>query len=567
MRHLTFSTAITAADTERRIIAGQIVPFGEVGNTNVGKVIFERGSIQIPQNANSVKLYAQHNMTDPRGRAQSFNETQKGIDAVFKVSASTKGQDSLLMASEGLIDGLSVGVDVISSREMKDGTLIVTAATLKEVSLVESPAFSNARIQKVVAQEADQEADDVAEEALENAEDVAIQQISDAVEMLKDIQQKEAELEKTETETESEAEVDNETTAATGEVSASAEASRPVIKAAQPYIQTSVRHGINTPGRFVEHKIKAAQGSLDSAEWLAAAETELALKNGERKVITAADTMSNNGAFNPIQYLTNEFISNTNFGTPTIDAISKGTLPGSGLSISIPKLSVAPTVAETAETDAASDTPMQSAYLTGTVKKYAGQQTISVELLERSDPVFFDELAIQLQRAYLKDIDSAVIAGLVAGGTAGTKNYTADSAGIIDFVSTESPLAYTGTSYFARNFVASAGVWSLLMGAVDTTGRPIYNAINPWNAAGDAKPTSIMGNVLGLDLYVDRLMAAGVVDNSAFIIAPEAATWYSSPTSYMSVNIVGNLEVQTAIYGFGSLIVKQAAGIRRFNIA
>lgn len=563
MRHLTFNAAITAADTERRIIAGQIVPFGEVGNTNVGKVIFERGSIQIPANASSVKLYAQHNMTDPRGRAQSFSETQRGIDAIFKISASTKGQDSLLMASEGLIDGLSVGVDVISSREMKDGTLIVTAAELKEVSLVESPAFSNARIQKVVAQEAD----DVAEEALENAEDVAIQQISDAVEVLKDIQQKETELEKTETETESEAEVENETTAATGEVSASAEASRPVIKAAQPYIQTTVRHGINTPGRFVEHKIKAAQGSLESAEWLAAAETELALKNGERKTITAADTMSNNGAFNPIQYLTNEFISNTNFGTPTIDAISKGTLPGSGLSISIPKLSVAPTVAETAETAAASDTAMQSAYLTGTVKKYAGQQTISVELLERSDPVFFDELAIQLQRAYLKDIDQAVIDGLVAGGTAGTKNYTADSAGIIDFVSTESPLAYTGTSYFARNFVASAGIWSLLMSAVDTTGRPIYNAINPWNAAGETKPTSIMGNVLGLDLYVDRLMAAGVVDNSAFIIAPEAATWYASPTSYMSVNIVGNLEVQTAIYGFGSLIVKQAAGIRRFNIA
>ncbi|MGI9142029.1 MAG: hypothetical protein ACR2IJ_02455, partial [Fluviibacter sp.] len=170
-------------------------------------------------------------------------------------------------------------------------------------------------------------------------------------------------------------------------------------------------------------------------------------------------------------------------------------------------------------------------------------------------------------RAYLKSIDTAVIAGLVAGGTAGTKNYTADSAGIIDFVSTEAPLAYTGTSYFAKNFVGSGGVWSLLMGAVDTTGRPIYNAVNPWNAGGDAKPTSIMGNVLGLDLYVDRLMAAGVVDNSAFIIAPEAATWYASPTSYMSVNIVSSMEVQTAIYGYGSLIVKQAAGIRKFNIA
>ena len=314
-------------------------------------------------------------------------------------------------------------------------------------------------------------------------------------------------------------------------------------------------------GSYLTHKIKAAQGDAQSKEWIAAAEDPTVVK-------AAADSIgTTNPAFNPINYLTNQFISNTNFGTPTIDAIERQTLPSSGMSISIPKLTTAPVVSETAEAGTPADTGMVSAYLTGTVKKYAGQQTITTELLDRSDPVFMDELARQLELAYLKAIDQAVIDGLVAGGTAGTKNYTADSAGIIDFVSTESPLAYTGTSFFAKNFVASAGVWSLLMGAVDSTGRPIYNAVNPWNAGGDSKPTSIKGNVLGLDLYVDRLMAAGVVDNSAFIIAPEAATWFASPTAYMSVNIVNSMEVQTAIYGYGSLIVKQAAGIRKFNIA
>ena len=72
---------------------------------------------------------------------------------------------------------------------------------------------------------------------------------------------------------------------------------------------------------------------------------------------------------------------------------------------------------------------------------------------------------------------------------------------------------------------------------------------------------------LGLDLFVDKNVTTGLVDESAFIIAPEAATWFASPTAYMSVNIVNSMEVQTAIYGSGSLIVKQAAGIRKFNIA
>ena len=44
---LTFSSAIEAADTERRVIAGKIVPFEEVGNTSVGKVVFAKGSIAI----------------------------------------------------------------------------------------------------------------------------------------------------------------------------------------------------------------------------------------------------------------------------------------------------------------------------------------------------------------------------------------------------------------------------------------------------------------------------------------------------------------------------------------
>jgi HK97 family phage major capsid protein len=270
-----------------------------------------------------------------------------------------------------------------------------------------------------------------------------------------------------------------------------------------------------------------------------------------------------------------ELYVNNRFGAPARDAVSRGVLPTSGMTFQIPSLvtsagggsGVAPTVAQTNEAASPSDTGMQTQYLTGTVKKYAGQQTITLELLERSNPVFYDELAKQMELAYLKSIDSAILSGLVSGGTVGTKNYAASSAGIIDFVSTESALAYAGTSSFAKNYLAGISQWTLLMGATDSTGRPIYNATNPWNAAGESNPGSIKGNVLGLDLYVDYQAVATTIDDSAFIIVPEAVTWYESPTSYFSVNNVGNMEVQTAIYGYGSLIVKNATGIRRFNVA
>jgi len=311
-------------------------------------------------------------------------------------------------------------------------------------------------------------------------------------------------------------------------------------------------------GRYTEHKIKAALGSEDSKLWIAAAE--------DPKVVqAAADSIgTTNPAFNPIQYM-REFVSNTNFNRPAVDAVSKGVLPTVGMSFQVPKLTTAPTVASTAEAAAPSDTGMVSAYLTGTVTKYAGQNTISVELLERSDPLFFDELTIQMQRAYLAATDASVIAALIAGGTIATaQDFT--SAGIIGYVSTEAPAAYAATSYFAQNYLAGQAHWSTLLGATDSTGRPIYNASNPMNNAGVSQPGSIKGNVLGLSLYVDHNALTTSADNSAFIIAPETVTFYESPTSYFSVNLVSSMQVQTAIYGYASTLVKQAAGIRKWNL-
>ncbi len=45
---LTFSGTIEASDSARRVISGKIVPFGEIGQTSAGAVVFEKGSIAIP---------------------------------------------------------------------------------------------------------------------------------------------------------------------------------------------------------------------------------------------------------------------------------------------------------------------------------------------------------------------------------------------------------------------------------------------------------------------------------------------------------------------------------------
>jgi HK97 family phage prohead protease len=503
--------------------------------------MFERGSIAITE-ASKIKLLMQHQQDKPVGRAISFSDSTEGVYGSFKLSSSTRGQDALVLAQENLVSGLSVGVDVTASKPMGD-YLLVTAAVLKEVSLVESAAFSSASVTDIAAARAELIAATSTKEKTTTISTTIVEV-------------------ETETETESEEAVTTapENTPEETPVDAPAEAEK--VEAARKIIRPSVldsqrlRTPITSMATYTEHKIKAALGSDESKLYVTAAD----------------DSFSTNPAFNPTQYLS-EFVSNTNFDTPMINALSQGSLPASGMTIQIPSLvtssggqnGVAPVVTVEAEAGAVQNTGMVTEYLSGTVKKYSGMNTLSVELLERSDPNFYAELTNQLQRAYSLATDAAVIADVVAGGVQGTA-VAATSAGIISYVSTESANIYKNTSYFAKNYVAGPSQWSLLMGATDTTGRPIYNAAAPMNSGGLSTPTSIRGNVLGLDLYVDHQMVATTIDDSAFIVAPEAMTVYRSPQAYMSVNVVSNLQVQVAIYGFMATIVKMPKGLVRYNL-
>ena len=524
---LTFSSNIEASDTERRMISGKIAPYGEVGQTSAGAVVFAEGSIQIPD-VSGVKLLMSHDNTKPIGRMQSMRSDKSGVYASFKISASSRGSDAILLAQEQLMSGLSVGVEVTTSKSQKD-YLLVTAAVLREVSLVETQAFQSAVVQKIAAS------------------------ASDAVDETNPT-----------TETESEAAV---TTApditAPDTANAVPEQAAPTVEAARPIIRPSVLNSqsVRTPiismATYTEHKIKAALGSDDSKLYVTAAD----------------DTMALNPAFNPTQYLS-EFPTNTRFGTPSIDACSRGTLPASGMTINVPSLvtsaggqsGVAPAVTVEAEAGAVQNTGMVTEYLSGTISKYSGMNTISIELLERSDPNFYSELTAQLQNAYLKTLDTTVNAALVTAGTLATTAQAATSVGIIGYASEAARMVYEATGYFANNYIANGSQWQLLMGAVDSQNRPVYSASQPMNAGGLVQPGSIRGNVLGLDLYVDKNFAATTtVDDSAIILAPEAFTVYQSSQAYMSVNVVSNLQVQVAIYGYMATIAKMPKGIIRFN--
>ena len=510
MEIINFSADLEASES-RRIIAGKIVPFeNEIGNTSVGKVIFERGSIAIDE-PTKVKLLLEHDPKSPIGRMKKVEEDDSGIYAEFKVSNTTKGTDSLIEASENLRSGLSVGVEVLKGKNT-NGIYRVSAARLMEVSLVQAAAFSSAAVTSVAASS--------------------------------------AEAEPTETKTENEAIVENTTpdTPVASEVveTPAVEASRPTVTAP---IYTKPRLEF-TKEKFLENTLRAQYLNDDSARQYIAA---------------AADTTDNAGLI-PTRQLTEVINPLSNADRPFIDSISSAALPDAGMTFEIPKLTQVPTVAETAQGAAPSDTDQNVSFLTVNVKKYAGQQTFSVELLDRSSPAFFSELVRQMEFAYASATDAAVGATLSAVATDGG-NRTMSAANIQDFIADAAVSVYSGTLGFAENIVVSPEQWGALMGLVDGSNRAVFTqTINPQNASGNLTPTNIRGNIGGLNLRVSRYLG-GTGDGSMIIVNPQSFTWFESTKYRLETNLISTGQIQVAYYGYGAIANKVNAGAYKWMVA
>jgi HK97 family phage major capsid protein len=285
-------------------------------------------------------------------------------------------------------------------------------------------------------------------------------------------------------------------------------------------------------------------------------------------VMAADDTTTNNAGLIPTRQLTEIINPLSNADRPAVDSVSRGVLPDAGMTFEIPKITAVPTVGEEAEEATIDETGMTNEFLSVSVKKYAGGQEFSVELLDRSSPAFFDELVRQMEFAYAKATDVAVIAGLVAGGTDGG-NRTLDAAGFLDFVSDASVSVYKGTLGTATNILVSPEQWGNIMNLADA-GRPIYqNLIGPSNQGGNLSGQSVRGNVLGLNLRVARNLAtaAPTGDNSIIILNPDAYTWYESSRFRLETNVVATGQIKVAYYGYGALATKVAAGAYKWMVA
>lgn len=140
MTRATVAGTLLAADADARRLRYLLLPYGEEGRTNLGRVTASRGAVTIPDR---VSLNIEHDRTRPVGWADraDFVETVRGLEASFTIAPTTAGDDLLTEARSGLRAGASVELEPVVIRA---GAIV--SGMLAGAGAVAASAFPSAQL-------------------------------------------------------------------------------------------------------------------------------------------------------------------------------------------------------------------------------------------------------------------------------------------------------------------------------------------------------------------------------------------------------------------------------------
>lgn len=489
---LSFSTSLTAADAERRIIAGRIVTWNEVGNTSAGPTRFEPGAIEL---ADDIRLLREHDHANPLGRSVSVKEHDAGIDARFRIAATTAGNDALVEASENLRDGLSVGVEVLESHH-DDDALVVTAARLDEVSLVAHPAIDSARVQRVAANDASTEAEPEKGEKMNHDETVEGVEESESTEVV--------------------------------------QASRP-----RPVAVTRPRVEFADAGDYLATYVAANNGDRSALQRLEAAVADEKLADTTGIVPTP---------------IVGDLVQKEYGDRPLVNASRRLPMPGAGKSFVRPWIKQHTEVdAQSAELAELASQKMTIDPITVNKATYGGTLRISFQDRDWTSPAIMNIVTGDLVRQYAEATEAAAADDLEtnASGDAVAIGAAPTSAAIIAGLYEASAAVNTAVGSLADTVYASPDMWAMLGSTVDTAGRPVFPTLAPSNAGGTANAASFSMNPLGLNLVVSNQLSEGtmIVGHSRYFETYENV---GGALSAVDVSVLG---VTVAYWGYFASLV------------
>ena len=244
---------------------------------------------------------------------------------------------------------------------------------------------------------------------------------------------------------------------------------------------------------------------------------------------------------------------------PVVTAIGARSMPAMGATFRRPILTVRPVATvqggELDTLDPSTVTVTNNNVNKQTVGTYC---LLSEQSIDWADPSSVDIVLRQLAIAYGQATDKLACDALVAGtAQTGAWDSTDSQATITGIYSAAAVISQEGNYLPTHAFVAP-DVWAALGSLCDLQGRPIFPTLAPMNAAGVSNATTWNGNPLGLELVVDKNLAAGVFIVGHAAGAAAGFEFYEQNKGAVSVEVPSQLGRTVAYRGYAATFMANA---------
>jgi hypothetical protein len=435
-----------------------------------------------------------------------------------------------VLAADGVLDSVSVGVNPTKFTYDQDGVMVVEAAQWLELSLVSQPAFAGAVITEVAAS------------SNTNPEDLCNTESEDPT---------------TETELPEEPEVSEPTAPEVIEASAQKLFAQPKRQFAMP-----------TPAEY----LAAMHAGGDTFQNVNAAYKEAVRSQQTALQAAAGDVLTTDTpGLLPVPVL-GPLFQDLNFVRPVVSAFGARAMPNTPSKTFVrPTITTHTSAATQTEGSAVSATTMVIASNTVTKTTVAGQVTLTMQDMDFTDPSSMNLILNDLAGEYLIATDNIAADNLVSGKTASGSTWTVTADNPSSLISALYDAAREITedsNYFPTHLCVSPDVWEKLGSQLDGSKRPILgyttNGVIGQNSIGRVGGLAYTGmDVMGLNLVVDNNFASGTM----LVVYAPGYEIYEAQQGILSIANPSTLSRTFSYYGYFATFVAKSSFIQGIVIA
>jgi hypothetical protein len=391
--------------------------------------------------------------------------------------------------------------------------MVVSKASLAEISLVAMPAFSDAVITEIAASQPDEESE---EEVVEPQP----QDISEEETMSTDTPTVEASAE----------------TVPTAPIFAAARREVPLPTAVE-YIAAAISGG--DQWRAMSEALRAAAPDIVTTDTPGLLPTPI------------------------LQPVYNNFIGRR----PVVDAVGVRAMPAGGKVFIRPEVTTHTSIG--ASIGEQSPTAGTLVVFNNQVTKqiFGGYVNISEADIDWSDPSILQVVLDDMGRIYANATDNYAADQLVAGASVTQAFAAADVAKpevwASEIAQAASTILSSSDGNLPTHLFVAPGIWQDLLALSDSSKRPLFPQVGPMNAFGNLAPGQYNGNAFGLQVVVDRNFASGV----AIVGDASGYELFEQQKGTMSIESPSTLSRTIALRGYFAALMIDPTKFVKFTFA